>query len=178
MTARSVERTGVEVQSSAYLSADGVYRYSLLRWWDNENPVRDAWVMLNPSTADHAVNDPTVVRCIGFCRSFGSGGFWVGNQQAYRATKPKAMWDARKRGIDIIGPENDGWLIAHAMRAVETGGKVIVAWGANAETQRTWKVCKILRDYPLWCIGTTKDGQPRHPLMVRGDAQLEPWRLS
>ncbi len=27
----------------------------------------------------------------------------------------------------------------------------------------------------LWCLGTTKDGHPRHPLYVRGDQALLPW---
>ncbi|TQG73397.1 DUF1643 domain-containing protein, partial [Pseudomonas aeruginosa] len=27
----------------------------------------------------------------------------------------------------------------------------------------------------LWCLGTTKDGHPRHPLYVRGNQVLLPW---
>lgn len=27
----------------------------------------------------------------------------------------------------------------------------------------------------LWCLGTTKDGHPRHPLYVRGNQALQPW---
>ena len=27
----------------------------------------------------------------------------------------------------------------------------------------------------LWCLGTTKDGHPRHPLYVRGDQPLVAW---
>ncbi|MCO4016060.1 DUF1643 domain-containing protein [Pseudomonas aeruginosa] len=27
----------------------------------------------------------------------------------------------------------------------------------------------------LWCLGTTKDGHPRHPLYVPGNQALQPW---
>jgi len=30
-------------------------------------------------------------------------------------------------------------------------------------------------EHYLWCLGTTADGSPRHPLYVRGDAPLIPW---
>lgn len=33
------------------------------------------------------------------------------------------------------------------------------------------------RGLPLFCLGTSKDGSPRHPLMLRGDAALTAWRM-
>lgn len=39
------------------------YRYRLVRVFDSSQPSQ-AWVMLNPSTADERRNDATVSRCI------------------------------------------------------------------------------------------------------------------
>ncbi|WP_349606116.1 DUF1643 domain-containing protein [Cupriavidus sp. DF5525] len=38
------------------------YRYRLWRHWDASRPTL-GFIMLNPSTADHQVNDPTITRC-------------------------------------------------------------------------------------------------------------------
>ncbi len=46
------------------------------------------WVMLNPSTADHVHDDPTIRRCMGFARAWGYGGIAVVNLYAWRATDP------------------------------------------------------------------------------------------
>lgn len=157
--------------SSAIISDCGQYRYSLNRWWDNEKPT-DLWVMLNPSTADAETDDPTIRRVRGFSAGWGSGGFTVVNLYAYRATTPKAMWAAQKSGVDIIGPDCDGWIRAHAMVATQKGGRVIAAWGTNADPQREWKVKQLLRGTPVHHLGLTKSGQPTHPLYRPADSEL------
>lgn len=161
------------VHGSAVLRDDEVYRYSLTRWWSNDLPL-DLWLMCNPSTANHIVNDATITRCIGFSRRFGSGGFAVANAYAYRATKPAAMWAAQRSGVDIVGPENDEWISTLACAA---HGRVIVAWGGHPKPDRVAQVIDIVRSAgrePL-CLGTTKDGQPRHPLRLANATELEPW---
>ncbi len=61
-------------EAGATLSVDNVYRYALWRTWDPPadmfEPSRPimTWVMLNPSTADHRVDDPTIRKCIGFAK--------------------------------------------------------------------------------------------------------------
>lgn len=161
------------VHGSAILSDDGTYRYSLARWWDTSLP-RDLWIMCNPSTADAAINDATIRRCIGFSRRLGSGGFVVVNAYGYRATKPAAMWAAAEAGVDIVGPESDNWITAHLMREA---GSVIVAWGAHPKPDRCAEVVRLIdaQDRKAHCLGVTKDGQPRHPLMLPNDAPLQRW---
>jgi hypothetical protein len=53
----------------------------------------------------------------------------------------------------------------------------VCAWGSNAKPERAARVAQIMLDAGarLWCLGTTKDGSPRHPLYVRGDQQLIEW---
>lgn len=61
------------------------------------------FVLLNPSTADAEVDDPTLKRCIGFARAVGMDALTVVNLCAFRATRPADLW----RAPDPIGPEAD-----------------------------------------------------------------------
>src|SRR5689334_16488446 len=74
------------VRKAASISECGRYRYSLHRWWGAGE--RLYFVMLNPSTADAEVDDPTIRRCMGFARTLGFDGIGVVNLYAFRATKP------------------------------------------------------------------------------------------
>lgn len=163
-------------ESSAALSADGVYRYSLRRQWQGGEPV-DLWIMLNPSTADATKDDPTIRRCVAFSKSWGSCGLVVVNLYGFRATDPDAMWAARSRGVDIIGPETDAWIRAHAETTAY--GRTVCAWGAHGDPERAAHVAALIRDAGRTpcALGVTKSGQPRHPLYLRRDAQPEPWQV-
>ncbi|MGT2493064.1 DUF1643 domain-containing protein [Cupriavidus basilensis] len=48
---------------AAILSDCEQHRYRLWREWDRSRPAL-GFIMLNPSTADHQVNDPTITRCL------------------------------------------------------------------------------------------------------------------
>ncbi|GAB3884429.1 DUF1643 domain-containing protein [Terrabacter terrigena] len=156
----------------AEISEDGHYRYMLGRRWDNGPLVR--FVMLNPSTADATTDDPTIRRCIGFAKAWGFAGLHVVNLYAYRATNPRELWAVD----DPVGPENDAWLADEAAWAKSHDLPLIAAWGVHAEPRHV----AYVRTFPgfdrLQALGTTKDGHPRHPLYLRRDAQLEPWRPS
>lgn len=154
-----------DVTASAVLSADGLYRYELARTWSDTAPV--TFVMLNPSTADASLDDPTIRRCIGFARAWGHGGIRVVNLYALRSTDPKALWCAP----DPVGPDNDEYL----RRAAASGGPLIAAWGANARPDRVAAVLALPGLEALQALGVTKAGQPRHPLYLRGDAAPTPW---
>ena len=49
---------------------NGVYRYSLRRTW---NPAGGSYlfVMLNPSTADATIDDPTIAKCVRYAKAWG-----------------------------------------------------------------------------------------------------------
>lgn len=122
----------------AYISEDGVYRYSLTRDWDETLPVM-LFVMLNPSTADAVVDDQTIRRCIGFAERAYMGGLEVVNLFAFRATDPKEM----KAAPDPVGPENNT-VIRQALSEAKT---VVCAWGAHGSFQgRAQDVLTLIRD--------------------------------
>jgi hypothetical protein len=149
---------------SAILSEDRRYRYSLTRELSLFTPGAEGtvlFVMLNPSTADASIDDPTIRRCIGFARTWGFARLTVGNLYALRATDPREL----ASDADPIGPENDRWLAELAASARQ----VVYAWGANpmaalraADARR---IIECIAAPPV-CLGRTKHGDPRHPLYV------------
>jgi hypothetical protein len=153
----------------AALSDDGLYRYQLWRRWA-EGPTA-CWVMLNPSTADAEQDDPTIRRCIAFSKREGMGALTVVNLFAYRATDPADLLHLEHD--EAVGPGNDDRIRDGAVGA----DRVIVAWGALLSRMRlraaivTTALLGVTDQ--MWCLGTTKDGHPRHPLYVRGDQPLE-----
>lgn len=164
--------TPSQMSTTAYLSECGRFRYSLSRVWDHEGP-RVCWLMLNPSTADANVDDPTIRKCVKFSRRLGYGGMVAVNLYAYRATDPEDLHDAE----DPVGPENVRYIEA-ALR--QTCGS-IAAWGEGIPKIRAGMRLCIDRlfewGYTRWsCLGMNKSGMPKHPLYVRDDARLLEWR--
>jgi hypothetical protein len=159
-----------EVTRGAWLSGDGVYRWNLHRQWA---PGRrcDVWIMLNPSTADASLDDPTIRRCIAFSHRWGAGGIAVVNLFALRATDPEQL----RTHPDPVGYRNDGVIMQEVIVARESDAKVIAAWGAHPMAVERARI--VARNIGfLYCLGTTAAGAPRHPLYVRGDTELVPWR--
>ena len=56
--------------------------------------------------------------------------------------------------------------------------RVIAAWGTLPKPLRRYAddVVRALRGTPIYCMGKTKDGSPRHPLYLPATATLELWR--
>lgn len=159
------------MRTDTVLSEDKVYRYKLGRRWSEGSDALVTFVMLNPSTADAELDDPTIRRCIGFAKGWGYGGLLVVNLYAYRATQPVDLW----RAADPVGPQNDGYL----REALEVAGirqePVIAAWGANARPDRVRQVLAMPWADRLMALKVTKSGAPGHPLYLRSDAQPERW---
>ena len=148
----------------ATFSEDGRHRYTLTRILGRGGTGHGLlFVMLNPSIADSAVDDPTVRRCVGFARSWGYDVLELVNLFAWIATDPKDLM----RVSDPVGPDNDLTILAATRRA----DLVVCAWGAHrAARRRSMHVVGTLRESGtrLTCLGKTKSGAPRHPLYVPG----------
>lgn len=159
------------MQKTAVISDCGKYRYLLRRvWGDGKTCV---FVMLNPSTADDKVDDPTIRRCINFAKREGCGSLTVLNLYALRTKDPKVL---KARGYPV-GERNDNMFGVYAANAVGQPSLVIAAWGAHARTWRVGQVMKMFHDadVPVYALGLTKDGSPRHPLYMASDTPLIPF---
>ncbi len=146
------------------------YRYGLWRTWD-AGIKKALFVGLNPSSADENRNDPTIRRLIGFSRSWGYGGIMAGNLFGWRTPFPKQLWGVNHP----IGAQNDQWLKWMGRHA----GIILACWGnGGAGVDKTAYARRIsivrhLLPAPLYCLGLTKQGQPRHPLYLKKETLLE-----
>ena len=149
----------------AAFSRCGSYRYGLWRLWDESRPLV-LFVALNPSTADHERDDPTIRRCIGFAREWSFGGLVVANLFAYRTPYPALL----KSAHDPVGPRNDRWLA----RLSADAQLVVAAWGAHGDYQERARHVSA-RLGQCHALGLTASGAPRHPLYVRKDVRPRPY---
>lgn len=166
MISRSFTK-GDAVSEAVYSDCER-YRYLLTRVWGS-GP-KALFVMLNPSTATEVQNDPTVERCERRARALGYGAFRVTNIFAYRATDPKVM----RAVADPVGPDND----ASILGSVGWADAIVCAWGNHGlHLARGNQVEGLLRKSgaPLFHLGLTGQGQPRHPLYVGYDQQPQRW---
>ncbi len=169
---------------SAVLSSCGLYRYRLEREMvpvlalAKPGPLLGKTVLfvgVNPSTADATLNDATVRKWMGFCHRWGVPRFLVGNVFAYRATDVRMLASVE----DPYGPE----IGDHISDQISASDVLIPCWGD------TGKVPPQLRDAfdvmmdalvssgkPVMHFGLTKAGDPKHPLMLGYDTQLQPWQ--
>ncbi|MGM4925230.1 DUF1643 domain-containing protein [Tardiphaga sp. 804_B3_N1_9] len=150
--------------SSAVISKCGSFRYELRRIWNDALPPYVSG-MLNPSTADAELDDPTIRRNIQRARVMGFGSLIVWNLGAGRATEPR-VW---KSLADPIGPDND----LHIRRVLEEcrdrNGLAVAGWGNHGSfMQRDEVVAQMANEIGVvfHCLGVTKFGHPKHPLYV------------
>ena len=146
-----------ESESGAVFSSDNRYRYGLWRNW-NPHGRQVLFIGLNPSTADHEQNDPTIRRCIGFARNWGYDGVLVGNLFAYRATRPEDLRKASKP----VGPDNQEWLLKLAAAAE----LVIACWGNEGSYLNQDQSIQPLF-HEIHCLKVNSTGTPAHPLYLK-----------
>lgn len=167
-------------QSTATLSEDGCYRYHLWRGWATATPgsaTPMSFVMLNPSTADATVDDPTIRRCIGFAKREGCTSINVVNLFAWRSPTPSMLLDIP----DPVGPDNHWWLDSVLDIHDTFDAPLVVAWGAGGPTLAKAREairfvdCARARGVQLLCLGETAAHQPRHPLYLPGAEPLLPF---
>jgi len=150
------------LKNTASLSRCRQYRYALWRTWD-DSLGSVMFVGLNPSTADETADDPTLVRCMNYARSWGYGGVCMANLFAYRATEPADM----KAAVEPVGRQNNRWLTKLAGEST----LLVAAWGNDGGyLNRSHKVLRLLPG--MYCLAINKTGEPAHPLYQK--ASLTP----
>ena len=178
-----MKRPGLEYQSQGAIFDEPHrrYRYHLHRLWTCDSRGTVLWILLNPSTADAQVLDPTLRRCQQYTRAWGYGGFEVCNLFALRSTDPDALMLA----ADPVGPLNDRTI----HDAVTRNALLVCAWGTHRVLKRCPRdhdLCQLLCEWrteglvrcPISCLALTHDGHPRHPLYLRGALQPQCFTLS
>lgn len=159
------------VSGDAIFSHCGRYRPQLTRTLPDGDG-RCLWIGMNPSTADATHNDPTITRELDFTRRFGFSTYIKVNVMDYRATNPK----------DLLSVEIPSSIVNLSTILLEASyaSCIIAAWGSIHKSLSMYSnaVENALhnRGYQLFCLGTTKDGSPRHPLYLPKTQERIPYR--
>lgn len=169
---------GDDTGAWATFSADERHRFLLGRRWAPPETCGPwiGFVMLNPSTADAFVLDPTLRRCRGFAQREGFGGMVIANLFALRATRP----------VHLLSDQDDAFGGADQREAwryvLDVCGLIVCAWGSfmdRGDVERYddefLELARLRRPDALRHLGLTKSGRPRHPLYLRADAPMEPF---
>lgn len=155
--------------SGATFSACRRWRTLLWRAWDESKPVAN-FLMLNPSTADETVLDPTCARARDYAERWGYGALLVTNVFAWRATDPSEM----KAAKDPVGEGNDAAILG----AAKDSELVVCAWGNHgAHLGRSAQVRRLLgkAGIALHVLRLNANGEPAHPLYLAGTLRPRAW---
>ena len=175
----------------ADLSRCGSFRWTLTRTWTHEGG-RVRFIGLNPSTADHRIDDATVRRRIHFARAWGYGGIAAVNPSPHRPSTPAACrawsrWQDNGRDRyarpDPFRQPADGRARGEggrARRRVPGRGRV----GSEFVDDLVEAITSGDAPWPdIHGFGRSGDGSPTHP-MARGrhrtpdDARPQLWRAA
>lgn len=157
----------------AIFDEDKLYRFFLSIIWDQRLPMLVA-LMLNPSTADHLKNDPTVERICRRAAVMRLGGAIILNAFAWRETDRLKMLEVD----DPVGELNDRFITDTLLQAKACGWKVLAGWGnEGAHRGRSARIARMLRESGVqaFCVHLCANGEPGHPLYVAYDDPLLPW---
>lgn len=163
-------RHDVSLNSEALFGPSREHRYFLRRGIGCGGPSLLV-TMINPSKAGAIFGDLTVTKLEGFGSRLGAAHVLVVNLY------PPIMTDAKRLVVpsDEILALNDAVIrtVVHQAWPVRS----VVAWGSHplATPQRIAAVTALLPK-PLWCWGTTRDGQPRHPSRIAYATPLVEWK--
>jgi len=157
----------------------GNCRWWLKRKWSDGSKII-CWIMLNPSTADAEQDDPTLRRIIGFSKKWGFDSLLAVNLYPFRTPSSKECrrivedwdirgdWDRRDSMIQNL---------VHVDVCTKISDKVVIGWGNGADWDKNWPELLVEESNveQFYCLGTTKNGNPKHPLYVKADTELVPW---
>jgi hypothetical protein len=153
-------------------SRDGHYRWRFDRRWAGGPSL--TWVGLNPGTGDRdGTQRPTLRRMLKITKEAGYSALSIVNLFGYRAALPRVL----RTVADPIGEYND--VVVASTTSSGTTDRTVLCWGAGGAWQgRGAHVAQHLIFTPMFCLGVTARGEPRHPLYVPADSGLISWRGS
>ena len=140
------------------------HRYLLIRQWEKGTKFVN-FILLNPSTADEKLDDPTIRACITFAKNWGFDGIYITNLFSYRTKSPKEL----KKANEPIGVKCDNYIKEFAIKS----NLIVCAWGNHGTyLNRNKEIIKLLKKIDLYCLGITKKGEPKHPLYIKRTIEL------
>lgn len=151
--------------SGAILDHNRQHRLLLWRFWDDRP--RMLFVGLNPSTANELQDDPTIRGLCDFAQNWGYGGLYACNVFSQITPYPKYLLPET-----AVHPAD-----THTIKmAAELTVLAVCGWGDGIENApygiaRANTIKGYLRA-PM-CFGLTSKGNPKHPLYLPKDAELE-----
>jgi hypothetical protein len=163
-----------EVRRAATISACGLYRFTLDRNIEPDDAPSFvlagtcAFLLNNPSVADGMVDDPTVIRGIGYTIAWGYARMIFVNANPWRATDPKL---ARVPPEDVLAQNDE--LLRKIARDAEL---VVCGWGDNGDPTLTKRALdNVVPFAPVYHLGLTKKHNPRHPLYLKKTERPRLW---
>lgn len=152
--------------TGAIFSPDRTRRYWLGRELDCNSTRRLFICGVQPSDADETVNDPTILREVGFGTRWGFGYLHKVNLFDRHSPNPDTLYT----DPDPVSPENDAYVFAAAARC----HLHLCVWGNHgAHLARGARMARLLRErgHKLYIFGLTKQGYPKHTL-ARGKSRI------
>jgi hypothetical protein len=161
-------------------------------------PRTAAWLMCNPSRASHLIDDPTAGRVVHHSNRASCPRSLVGNVWPLRTPYPSDLWpwvetcghSVKSRAMTAPTQRYERSMAANldALAMIAAQADIhVVAFGAEPNRRDRMAVTRAVEAFslygnvPLYCLGTTPDGHPLHPLArgkfaVRNNAKLALWR--
>lgn len=151
------------MKNEAIFDKQKIYRYLLTRCFETGSKTV-TFIMLNPSTADETLNDPTIRRCISFAKKLDAKKMQVVNIFAYRTPNVPEL----KNAEEPLGKENDFYI----ENAAEESDIIILAWGNHGSyMNRAEQIKKLLKPFKdkVYALKILKNSEPSHPLYLKKD---------
>lgn len=146
-------------------------RLWLARWWGTPQCPTTGfwlWIGMNPSKAGSNVDDPTVAKETLITKRHGGSAYIKCNVMDWIETDSHTVSQISKPCSSL----NHSVIMNRAFAA----DKIVCAWGLLHHTLKPFAIRiqdSLLRQrYELWCLGTTKDGSPKHPLYLKATTKI------
>lgn len=158
------------------------YRYTLRRTCGGllTSHGRVVFIMLNPSTADAHVDDPTIRKVRGYAERWLYRELVVVNAYAWRSTDPRVLPSI----ADPVGPDNDAAFVSvcggaqqHESNSLGYDPLVVCAWDKHLRPDRRAVLARLLAGVPLHALKLNEDGSPAHPLYLPNVLRPQPFAL-
>jgi hypothetical protein len=159
------------MKTAAHFSPDGRCRFWLRRTWSDPEAPRPLWIGHNPSGAYELHDGPTRRRIIEFCKLWKQPGCDLGNLYPFKSPDPAVC---RRIAASTKAQLQEN--LDHLARLSAQASMIVACFG-NIARDQAWvdhvfeQIASVRPGMPVYCLGTTKDGAPKHP-MARGQHRV------